>query len=143
MERFGWRCVVAASVVATVGILGACSRDATADQVAQKDVTFTLVFTDYRTEMFPCGLQSLDPNGGTAGTGEGQVRFSLQDGAGSTTGSAVVTGFEDGGKYCVGHVTLPVSGPEPYRLVAEVVTNRVVESGPMFSLKDLENADYQ
>ena len=143
MKRVHWNLVVVALVATISALLASCVLDSTTDPTQPEDVTFTIAFTDFPTKMFPCTLQSLDPNGGTLNNGLGQVRFSLEDASGSTVGSALVTGFEEGKKYCVAHITLPLTGSPPYRLVAEGVANHVVQMGPTYSLKHLEDAGYQ
>ena len=143
VKRVHWNLVVVALVATISALLASCVLDSTTDPTQPKDVTFTIAFTDFPTKMFPCTLQSLDPNGGTLNNGLGQVRFSLEDASGSTVGSALVTGFEEGKKYCVAHITLPLTGSPPYRLVAEGVANHVVQMGPTYSLKHLEDAGYQ
>jgi len=143
VKRVHWNFVVVALVATISAMLASCVLDSTTDPTQPKDVTFTIAFTDFPTEMFPCTHQSLDPNGGTLNNGLGQVRFSLEDASGSTVGSALVTGFEEGKKYCVAHITLPLTGSPPYQLVAEGVANHVVQTGPTYSLKHLEDAGYQ
>jgi len=134
------RRVAAVTFSALVLLSGACSHKGS--PATSSEVAVTLVYTDFPTKLFDCSLQ-LSPTGGTQGHGAGPVRFSFQDSAGVTTGSATVSELQDGDQYCVGHVTLPIDSSPPFRLVAEGVNNHVVQSGPTFSMQDIEDAEFQ